>query len=163
VSTEAAHERRPGPGESGDERELAFFVNDERIVVYTAELTVREILDDAGFGVATHVLVKRSEDGSEAVYADPDEALHLVEDVRFHTRPRVYHIKVNGRARTTETNPLTYNDVVKLSELPPPTDGVEYLVTFSDAEKPPDGDLIEGESVEIKDGTYFVVTPSNRS
>jgi len=159
VSTEPAYEGRPGQ----DEHKVAFFVNDEHIVVYTASLTVREVLDAAGYDVGTHELAKRSEDGAEVVYADPDEAVPLVDQLRLHTRPRVYHIKVNGRARTTETNPLTYDDVVKLSELPPPTEIIEYLVTFSDAVKPPDGDLVEGESVEIKDGTYFIVTPSNRS
>ncbi len=163
MSTEATHEGHPGEDGPGDGDELAFFVNDERIVVYASTLTLREILDDAGYGVATHVLVKRAMDGSESVYSNPDEELRLEADARFYTRPRVYHIKINGRARTTEINPLSYDEVVKLSELPPLTDGMEYLVTFSDAVKPTNDDLIEGESVEIKDGTYFVVTPSNRS
>lgn len=75
-----------------------------------------------------------------------------------------YHINVNGRDRTVETDILTYDQVVALApNLPPPGDNVAYDVTFTGAVDPKDGDLIAGESVTIKDGTHFVVSPSNRS
>lgn len=144
--------------------ELTFFVNDEAIVVHTTSLTVRDILDDAGLAVGEHLLIKHEHHGGEIVYANPDEAVPLHEGLRLHTRPRVFHIVVNGRERTVDSDVVTYEKVVALApNLPPPSEGVEYNVTFSNAVSPREGDLIAGESVIVKNGTHFVVSPSNRS
>lgn len=84
-----------------------------------------------------------------------------------HSHDHDYHILVNGRERTVESDRLTYDQVVALApNLPPPTPGVEYDydVTYTGAVEPKkDGDLIAGETVTIKNGTHFVVSPSNRS
>ena len=79
--------------------------------------------------------------------------------------PHEYHITVNTRPRTVDHDKLTYEQVVELApNLPPLTDGGEYIVTYSHAVAPKEhGDLIPGETVTIKDGTEFVVEPSNRS
>lgn len=74
-----------------------------------------------------------------------------------------YHIVVNGREQTIHSDRVTYKEAVELAGYPPPTDGVEYIVTFRHAVKPEHGDLIPGEHVIVKDGTEFVVEPSNRS
>lgn len=76
-----------------------------------------------------------------------------------------YHINVNGRERTVPSNVLTFNEVVALApNLPPPGDGVEYHVTYEHAVAPKEnGDLVQGETVTIKNGTHFVVAPGNRS
>ncbi len=75
-----------------------------------------------------------------------------------------YKIFVNGREAIINSDVVTYAQVVALApNLPPPGDGVEYQVTYSDAGDPKAGDLIPGESVRIKNGTQFVVEPGNRS
>ncbi len=75
-----------------------------------------------------------------------------------------FHIKVNSRERVVEHAVLTYQEVVTLSNLPPLKEGMEYIVTYKHAEAPKhDGDLIEGETVTVRNGTEFVVEPSNRS
>lgn len=77
---------------------------------------------------------------------------------------RDFHIKVNSRERVVENDVLTYREVVALSNLPPLQDGMEYIVTYKRAVAPKhEGDLIEGETVTVKDGTEFVVEPGNRS
>jgi hypothetical protein len=75
-----------------------------------------------------------------------------------------YHIRVNTRERTVDHDVLTYAEVVALApNLPPLKEGQEYIVTFIHAVKPEHGDLIEGETVTIRNGTEFVVEPGNRS
>lgn len=143
--------------------EVTFFVNDEAIVVHTTSLTVREILDDAGFPVNEYVLLMH-EHGNEVVYVDPEQAVTLHEGLRLRVRPRTFHIVVNGRERTVSSEVVTYEQIVALApNLPPPSEIVEYSVTFRNAVKPHEGDLIAGESVVIKNGTQFVVSSSNRS
>jgi hypothetical protein len=76
-----------------------------------------------------------------------------------------YHVIVNGRERTVDHDVLTYDQVVALApNLPPPVEGVEYHVTYRHAVAPKkEGDLIQGETVTVKNGTEFVVEPGNRS
>jgi len=144
--------------------ELTFFVNDMVIVVHATSLTVREILDDAGLSVGEYVLVKHESHGGEVLYANHDEAVPLQEGLRLRARPHLFHIVVNGRERTVNSDIVTYEQVIALApNLPPQGDGVEYNVTFSNAFNPHEGDLIAGESVVVKNGTHFVVSSSNRS
>jgi len=75
-----------------------------------------------------------------------------------------YHIIINGRERTVTHDVLTFNQVVVLANYPPPKDGVEYQVTYEHAVSPKHaGDMIQGETVTVKNGTKFVVEPGNRS
>lgn len=78
---------------------------------------------------------------------------------------RDFHIIVNTRERTVEHDVLTYKEVVALApNLPPLKEGMEYIVTYRHAVAPKhEGDLIEGETVTVKNGTEFVVEPGNRS
>jgi hypothetical protein len=143
--------------------ELTFFVNDEAIVVHTAALTVREILDNAGLSATDYTLIEHRA-GNEIRLTALDESIALHDGIRFAAEQREYHIVVNGRERTVERAILTFEEVVALApNLPPPGPDVEYRVSFRDAEEPRSGDLIAGENVRIKDGTQFVVTPTNRS
>ncbi len=143
--------------------EITFFVNDEALVVHAASLTVREVLDIAGLRVEDHVLVER-QNGNEVIFPKPDESVALRADLRLHTRPREYHIVVNGRERLVDHDELTYAQVVALApNMPPPSDHVELLVSYVNAAHHAKGDLIPGESVRIKNGTQFSVAPGNRS
>jgi hypothetical protein len=75
-----------------------------------------------------------------------------------------YHIIVNGREKTVESDILTFDQVIALApNLPPPGPGVDYKVTYRLAVDPREGTLISGESVKIKNGSEFVVSATNRS
>ena len=84
---------------------------------------------------------------------------------RFHTRPRVYDIFVNTRPRQVRTPILTFWQVVKLAY----PDAVEnsttyYTVTYKHGPvSNPDGSMVAGETVHIKDGMRFNVTPTDKS
>lgn len=74
-------------------------------------------------------------------------------------------IYVNGTAKTVKKDKLSFEDVIKLAFDNPPTgDGVQFTVQYSrgDANKPK-GTLVEGQSVNIKEGMEFDVTTTNRS
>lgn len=77
-------------------------------------------------------------------------------------KEKSYKIVVNGTGITIDHEVLTFDEVVRL-EFPSPTQGTIYLVTFEKAKEPKEGELLEGQSVEIKNGTEFDVTDSGRS
>jgi hypothetical protein len=80
-----------------------------------------------------------------------------------HTRK--FEIIVNGRKREVSTQVLTFNDVVALAFNPVPT-GPNILFTITYEHGPHDnaqGSLQPGESVEIKSGMTFDVTPTDKS
>jgi len=85
----------------------------------------------------------------------------IVEEGHHH---HDFEIVVNGRPKTVSTDDLTFDQVVKLAFDPVPS-GPDVLitVTYRHAAGDKHGTLAEGESVEIKDGTVFHVTATNKS
>ena len=74
-------------------------------------------------------------------------------------------IIVNARSRTVSTKELTFEQVVSLAYPNPPTgDGVIITVSYKRGEgNKPDGTLVEGDTVKVKKGMIFDVTPTSRS
>ena len=75
-------------------------------------------------------------------------------------------IIVNGRAKTVPKNEeITFEQIVALAFPNPPTgDGVQFTVQYTRGEgNKPAGTLVEGQSVKVRDGMEFDVTPTNRS
>ena len=75
-------------------------------------------------------------------------------------------IIVNGRPKTVPKNDdLTFEEVVALAFPNPRTgDGIQYTVQYTRGQgNKPSGTLVEGQSVKVKDGMEFDVTPTNRS
>jgi len=75
-------------------------------------------------------------------------------------------IIVNGRPKTVPKHgDLTYDEVVRLAFPSPQTgDGVQYTVQYTRGPgHKPSGTLVEGQSVKVKAGMEFDVTPTNRS
>lgn len=75
-------------------------------------------------------------------------------------------IIVNGRQKSwPKHEAITYDQVVKLAfENPPTGDGIQISVQYTRGEgHKPSGTLVEGQSVEVKDGMVFDVTATNRS
>lgn len=80
--------------------------------------------------------------------------------------PQTVTIVVNGRAKTVDKNAeLSFWDIVKLAFGTPQTgDGIQYTVQYTRGQgNKPAGALVEGQSVKVKDGMEFDVTPTNRS
>ena len=77
------------------------------------------------------------------------------------TKEKKYKIIVNGEEKTVETEVLMDEEVVRLA-YPDPGDKI-YSVSFEKAKEPKEGELVAGQSVEIKEGTEFDVTPTGKS
>lgn len=90
-------------------------------------------------------------------------------DVKEHARAdeaKTVTIIVNGRAKTWPKNAeITFEQVVALAFPDPPSgDGVQFTVQYTRGHgNKPAGALVEGQSVKVKDGMEFDVTPTNRS
>jgi hypothetical protein len=75
-------------------------------------------------------------------------------------------IIVNGRAKTVPKNEeITFDQVVALAFPNPPTgDGVQFTFQYTRGQgNKPAGTLVEGQTIKVKDGMEFDVTPTNRS
>lgn len=91
------------------------------------------------------------------------------EDVKEYSKAEdveTVTIIVNGRAKTVPKNEeITFDQVVSLAFPNPPSgDGVQFTVQYTRGQgNKPAGTLVEGQSVKVKDGMEFDVTPTNRS
>jgi hypothetical protein len=98
---------------------------------------------------------------------DEDE-LHLREDEHFHSavaRENKFHIVVNLERKEVDKRVLTFREVVTIAFANPDFGpNVVWTVTFKKAVAPThEGTLIEGGKVEIKNGTIFNVSKTNKS
>ena len=74
-------------------------------------------------------------------------------------------IVVNGTLRRTERESLTFDQVVAFAFADPPTGPyICFTITYRGAGgRKPEGSLVEGGSVKIREGTVFNVTVTDKS
>jgi hypothetical protein len=75
-------------------------------------------------------------------------------------------IIVNGRPREVQAKELTFDEVVKFAfDNPPYGADTIFSVTYRKGgnEHRPEGVMVEGDVVKVKDGTVFNVSATNRS
>lgn len=84
---------------------------------------------------------------------------------RFFTRVREYHIFVNTRPKQVAMPTLNFWEVVKLAfPQAEPNATTYYTVTYKRGPKSnPEGSMVAGETVHLKDGMLFNVTPTDKS
>lgn len=82
-----------------------------------------------------------------------------------NTGKKEYTIIVNGREKTAIEKELTFDEIVALAFDDPPTGPyIVFTVTYrrGDGNKP-EGSLVEGETVKIKEGMIFNVRATDKS
>lgn len=73
-------------------------------------------------------------------------------------------IVVNGTQTTVPSRDVSYEEVTKIAFPTPPAPETRYTVTFRNAQKPKEGSLPPGQSVETKkEGTIFNVKATGKS
>lgn len=73
-------------------------------------------------------------------------------------------IYINGTPKVVRKERLTFEEIVVLAFDNPPTgEGVQFTVQYSRGHSHSKGSLIEGQSVQVKEGMEFDVTSTNRS
>jgi hypothetical protein len=79
-----------------------------------------------------------------------------------HDHEKQYRIYVDGTEKTVTAEVLSFEQVVNIA-YPSHDPQTIYRVTFEKAKEPHEGRLLADQSVEIKNGTEFDVTPVGRS
>jgi len=76
-----------------------------------------------------------------------------------------FTIIVNGEEVKDVKQVLTFVDVLDIAfPKPRPVPDSDYSITFKNAESSPrNGQLNPGGTIEVKNGTHFDVTPTNKS
>ncbi len=90
-----------------------------------------------------------------------EEALKEVE--RAEGEGREFKIMVNGRSKEVSPKKQSYRDIARVAY--PDADFSQYLytITFFNGEGGQEGDLVEGETVKVKNGMVFNVRRSDKS
>lgn len=88
----------------------------------------------------------------------------LNEGDHFYSQ-KTFEIFVNTEQNFIVEKRLDYNEVIKLAfPTPPPGTAIHYKVHYRKGPKVnPKGSLVQGQSVKLKDGMIFDVTPADRS
>lgn len=82
-----------------------------------------------------------------------------------HGHQKEYTIIVNGRQKMVTKKELSFIEIIALAFDNPPTGpNIVFTVTYRKGEgNKPEGTLIEGETVKIKNGMVFNVTATDKS
>jgi hypothetical protein len=96
------------------------------------------------------------------------ETIHLTPDERFHSGPpqnKEITIIVNGRKKVVKKKELSFDELVALAFNPVPTGpNVLFTITYEGGPKVnPEGTLVKGQIVKIKDGMIFNVIQTDKS
>jgi hypothetical protein len=94
------------------------------------------------------------------------ERVHLTQDDHFHSGPpKEFKIMVNGKKKTVTMKRLSFDELVDLAFNPRPTGpNIMFTITYGDGPKAnPEGEMLPGQTVKIKDGMVFSVTPTDKS
>lgn len=87
------------------------------------------------------------------------------ENAGKNKEPKMVTIIINGTAKSVEKERMSFEEIVALAyETPPTGDGVQFTIQYTKGHSDkPKGTLVEGQSVKVKEGMEFDVTPTNRS
>ena len=144
------------------DRVFTFTVDERGWEWGAAKIAAEDIRRFAGID-EDHELILDS-DGDAIIPADG--ALDLsgkgVERVRSREAKTVT-IKVNGRSRTVEKRKYTYREIAAIAYQNPDFDKYNYTTTYLHGVDGAEGDLVEGESIKVKNGMVFNVRRSDKS
>lgn len=86
-------------------------------------------------------------------------------ELNVEAHNKEFTIIVNGRQKTMTEKELSFAEIVALAFDNPPTGpNILFTITYRKGEgNKPEGTLVEGESVKIKDGMIFNVTATDKS
>lgn len=79
-----------------------------------------------------------------------------------HQKDKPTNIIVNGRPKKFDDDEISYSEVVELAFPGESNSEIVFTVTYAGPQMP-DGTLVAGQSVEIRNGVKFNVNKTNRS
>jgi hypothetical protein len=109
--------------------------------------------------------LKVAEAAEEAAENVIHEALQEIKEAEAHHQEKTFEIIVNGRQKVVTSKVLAFAEVVALGFDQVPT-GPDILFTITyrrGQHEKPEGTLVEGDTVKVKDGMIFNVTTTTKS
>lgn len=96
----------------------------------------------------------------------PDSEIDLgdrgVERIRSR-EPKTVTIKVNSRPRIVEKRPHSYREIASIAYANPDFENFNYTITYLHGVGGAEGDLVEGETIKVRNGMVFNVRRSDKS
>jgi hypothetical protein len=103
-------------------------------------------------------------DGDAVIPADGEVRLDGTGVERIRSRePETVTIKVNARSRVVEKRKHSYREIAAIAYPNPDFENFNYTITYLHGVDGAEGDLVEGETVEVKNGMAFNVRRSDKS
>lgn len=132
----------------------------------TPPMTTGEALYRLGEVPPHHELFREvTGDHEDTPVPNNGEAVHLRQDEHLHAGPREITLIVNGRKRKVMRRKESFADIVALAFDPVPTGpNIMFTITYRNGpHRNPEGSLLEGQTVSVRDGMIFDVTPTDKS
>ena len=86
------------------------------------------------------------------------------EGLRDESKQKDITIIVNGREKRVAKEEMTFVEIVALADGLPTGQFIVYTITYRRGHgSKPEGTLVEGESIKVKDGMIFNVTATDKS
>jgi hypothetical protein len=125
--------------------------------------TGRALYDLAELGEDRELFRETHGDRKDALIRRDATEVHLKEDEHLYSE-KVVTIVVEGKPhRWPEDQMISYDQVVRL-EIPKYPNGITYAVKYSDGPpRNPEGPLLPGEKVKVKEGMIFNVSETGQS
>lgn len=84
-------------------------------------------------------------------------------EVADKAKDKLFTLIVNGRERIVSEKKQSYRDIARLAYPDADFDKFLFTITYFKGEDGKEGDLVEGEKINVKDGMVFNVRRSDRS
>lgn len=127
-----------------------------------ASISAADIYRFAGINEDRELIL--DSDGDRAIPADGELGLGEQGVERVRSRESItVTIKVNGRQRTVEKRRHSYREIAALAYPNPDFDQFNYTTTYLHGVGGAEGDLVEGETIMVKNGMVFNVRRSDKS
>jgi hypothetical protein len=78
-------------------------------------------------------------------------------------KDKTFTLLINGRERTVSAKKQTYRDIARLAYPDADFEKFMFTITYFKGESDKEGDLVESETINVKDGMVFNVRRSDRS
>lgn len=141
--------------------EVRILINNEEVKSPTPT-TGRALYELAELG-EDRELFRETHGGNDALVRRDDVEIHLKENEKFYSE-KVVTIIVEGKPhRWPEDRLISYDQVVKLA-VPDYPNGRTYAVKYGDGPpRNPEGPLLQGEKVKVKEEMFFNVSDTGQS
>jgi len=144
------------------DRTYSFTVNERGWEWGAATILAADIFRHAGIDAEMELILDSAQDA--VIPADGEVRLDGAGVERIRSRePKMVTIKVNGRPRTVEKRRHSYREIAAIAYPDPDFENFNYTITYLHGVDGAEGDLVEGETIQVKKGMVFNVRRSDKS